>query len=278
MASELVSIAGRCDGVRCDMAMLLLPEVFATTWGRSLPAFWPGAIRGVREARPDFLFMAEVYWDLEWTLQQLGFDACYDKRLYDRVCHGDAASIRAHLSAGLNYQDRLVRFLENHDEPRAAAVVPFERHRAAAVGARRDTDVDAARRHEHITAIGMSLGQRQHASEPGLQSGPQRRRLAIPARRAWAQQDRAFGEHQRRVLHEDRVRELLERGQYLDADPRGCERSAVARVFIAEPLEGRRAAVDRAQPGGHAAARGTHQGGVEVMAHGRDSADAAPTC
>ncbi|MFM7815900.1 MAG: alpha-amylase family glycosyl hydrolase [Verrucomicrobiota bacterium] len=132
MASELVSIAGRCDGVRCDMAMLLLPEVFARTWGRSLPAFWPGAIRGVREARPDFLFMAEVYWDLEWTLQQQGFDACYDKRLYDRVCHGDAASIRAHLSAGLDYQDRLARFLENHDEPRAAAVVPFERHRAAA--------------------------------------------------------------------------------------------------------------------------------------------------
>ncbi len=133
MASELVSIAGRCDGVRCDMAMLLLSAVFERTWGRRMPEFWPEAIRRVREARPDFLLMAEVYWDLEWTLQQQGFDACYDKRLYDRVCHGEAASIRAHLSAGLDYQDRLARFLENHDEPRAASVLPFERHRSAAV-------------------------------------------------------------------------------------------------------------------------------------------------
>ncbi len=133
MASELVSVAERCDGVRCDMAMLLLPEVFARTWGRCMPDFWPEAIRRVREARPDFLLMAEVYWDLEWTLQQRGFDVCYDKRLYDRLRHGDAASVRAHLSAGLDYQDRLVRFLENHDEPRAATAFPPERHRASAV-------------------------------------------------------------------------------------------------------------------------------------------------
>src|SRR5215470_1745092 len=30
---ELVAIAGKCDGVRCDMAMLLLPEIFQRTWG-----------------------------------------------------------------------------------------------------------------------------------------------------------------------------------------------------------------------------------------------------
>ena len=133
MASELAAIASRCDGVRCDMAMLLLPEVFDRTWGRRMPAFWPEAIRRVRERHPDFFLLAEVYWDLEWTLQQQGFDACYDKRLYDRLCHGDAPAIRAHLGAGLDYQDRLTRFLENHDEPRAAAVFPFDRHRAAAV-------------------------------------------------------------------------------------------------------------------------------------------------
>ncbi|MFZ9853843.1 MAG: alpha-amylase [Limisphaerales bacterium] len=133
MVSQLVNIAGQCDGVRCDMAMLLLPEVFERTWGRRMPDFWPEAIRRVRERHPDFLLLAEVYWDLEWTLQQQGFDACYDKRLYDRLCHGNAAAIRAHLGAGLDYQDRLARFLENHDEPRAAAVLPLDRHRAAAV-------------------------------------------------------------------------------------------------------------------------------------------------
>ena len=77
--------------------------------------------------------MAEAYWDLEWDLQQLGFDYCYDKRLYDRLVHDNAESVRLHLTAGLDYQDKLVRFIENHDEPRAAATFSPEKERAAAV-------------------------------------------------------------------------------------------------------------------------------------------------
>ena len=69
--------------------------------------------------------MAEVYWDLEWTLQQQGFDYCYDKRLYDRLREGHVGPIRDHLLAGLDYQDKLTRFLENHDEPRAASEFPW---------------------------------------------------------------------------------------------------------------------------------------------------------
>ncbi len=130
---ELATIAAQCDGVRCDMAMLLLPDVFQRTWGRAPPPFWPKAIAAVRGAHPGFCFMAEAYWDLEWTLQQQGFDYCYDKRLYDRLCHGDADAIRGHLSAGLDYQDRLARFLENHDEPRAVLAFPWPRHQAAAI-------------------------------------------------------------------------------------------------------------------------------------------------
>lgn len=129
---ELNTIAEKCDGVRCDMAMLLLPDVFARTWGIVPEPFWPKATETVRRAHPAFIFMAEVYWDLEWTLQQKGFDYCYDKRLYDRLQSGDVRSIRAHLNAGLDYQGKLVRFLENHDEPRAASVFPWPRHRAAA--------------------------------------------------------------------------------------------------------------------------------------------------
>jgi hypothetical protein len=79
------------------------------------------------------LFVAEAYWDLEWTLQQQGFDHCYDKRLYDRLLHEDAGSVRAHLLADIAYQRGLVRFLENHDEPRAAATMSPDRERAAAV-------------------------------------------------------------------------------------------------------------------------------------------------
>ncbi len=114
------------------MAMLILPEVFQRTWGIEMPPFWPRAIAEVRRRHPGFLFMAEVYWDLEWTLQQQGFDYCYDKRLYDRLREGHAGPVRGHLIAPLDYQDRLARFLENHDEPRAAATFDVPRHRAAA--------------------------------------------------------------------------------------------------------------------------------------------------
>jgi hypothetical protein len=129
----LATIAGHCDGLRCDMAMLLLPEVFQRCWGVTPAPFWPKAIAAVRQAHPGFTFLAEAYWDLEAELQQQGFDYCYDKRLYDRLRQGGAGAIGAHLGAALGYQDRLARFLENHDEPRAAAVFPWPRHQAAAI-------------------------------------------------------------------------------------------------------------------------------------------------
>jgi glycosidase len=133
MIGELVRIAGQCDGVRCDMAMLVLPDVFERTWGQRAPLFWPGAIQRVHDRFPHFLFMAEVYWDLEWTLQQQGFDYAYDKRLYDRLRGGRARPVREHFHAGLDYQNKLARFLENHDEQRAAATFSPEAHQAAAV-------------------------------------------------------------------------------------------------------------------------------------------------
>jgi hypothetical protein len=133
MVGELVKIAGQCDGVRCDMAMLVLPEVFERTWGLRAQPFWPKATQRVRERVKDFCFMAEVYWDLEWTLQQQGFDYTYDKRLYDRLRDRHARPVREHLYAGLDYQDKMARFLENHDEPRAAATFPRGVHEAAAV-------------------------------------------------------------------------------------------------------------------------------------------------
>src|SRR5262245_14379701 len=133
MLGELVRIAGQCDGVRCDMAMLVLPEVFERTWGISAQPFWPKGIQHVRARVPHFCFMAEVYWDLEWTLQQQGFDYAYDKRLYDRLRDGHARPVREHFHAGLDYQNKLARFLENHDEPRAAATFSPGVHEAAAV-------------------------------------------------------------------------------------------------------------------------------------------------
>jgi glycosidase len=132
MIEELLKIAGQCDGVRCDMAMLVLPEVFQRTWGLPAQPFWPEATQWVREQVPSFCFMAEVYWDLEWTLQQQGFDYTYDKRLYDRLREGQARPVREHLYAGPDYQNKMARFLENHDEPRAAATFSPDMHQAAA--------------------------------------------------------------------------------------------------------------------------------------------------
>ena len=92
MIGELLKIAQLCDGVRCDMTMLVLPDVFERSWGRRAPLFWPTATARVHASVPDFLFMAEVYWDLEWTMMQQGFDYVYDKRLYDRLRDGRGAA------------------------------------------------------------------------------------------------------------------------------------------------------------------------------------------
>jgi hypothetical protein len=133
MTQELIGVARRCDGVRCDMAMLILPDVFERTWGRRMEPFWPAAIERVRKISPEFTFMAEVYWDLEWTMMQQGFDYAYDKRLYDRLRDGRGQPVHDHLLAGLDYQRHLARFMENHDEPRAAASFPAGEHEAAAI-------------------------------------------------------------------------------------------------------------------------------------------------
>ncbi len=136
----LLDIAGQCDGVRCDMAMLMNTDIFRRTWGEragDAPAeeYWREIIPAVRAQYPDFCFIAEVYWQMEWEMQQLGFDFCYDKRLYDRLVRDTAAEVRSHLSADTAYQERLVRFIENHDEARAAAVFPGGRAMAAAIAA-----------------------------------------------------------------------------------------------------------------------------------------------
>ena len=136
----LAGIASQCDGVRCDMAMLVMNNVFENTWGiragkRPDTDYWSQIISDVKNRHPEFKFIAEAYWDLEWELQQQGFDFCYDKRLYDRLLHGPAEQVRLHLCANKEYQENLVRFIENHDEPRAATAFPADKHKAVAITA-----------------------------------------------------------------------------------------------------------------------------------------------
>lgn len=138
LAGTLLAIAEQCDGVRCDMAMLVLNAVFARTWGARAgrvpqDELWPQLIGPVRSRHPNFLFVAEVYWDLEAQLLQQDFDHCYDKRLYDRLRGADPQGLRRHLEAVAPLQGRLLRFLENHDEARAAEAFEPGAHALAAV-------------------------------------------------------------------------------------------------------------------------------------------------
>jgi hypothetical protein len=118
------------------MAMLVLNDVFAQTWGErvdllwEMPAgeFWPEATR-----RVPMTYLAEVYWDREFQLQQQGFHFTYDKRLLDRLHHGDPEDARGHLRADPAYSARLARFLENHDEARSVAAFGHRIRAAAAL-------------------------------------------------------------------------------------------------------------------------------------------------
>jgi glycosidase len=136
----LIDISNQCDGVRCDMAMLLVNRIFRQTWSgffdeSTAPQteFWEEVIPAVRSNHPDFRFIAEVYWNMEYDMQQLGFDMTYDKMLFDRLIGSSPRDIRIHLIADLNYQRRLVRFIENHDEPRAYTTLGPLKSRPAAV-------------------------------------------------------------------------------------------------------------------------------------------------
>ena len=136
--NTLLSIAEQCDGVRCDMAMLMVNSVFSKTWGEraGMPLeneFWVDIISAVKNKYPDFKFIAEVYWDMEWELIQQGFDYCYDKTLYDRLINSNVQSIKEHLSADINYQKKLLRFIENHDESRAVAAFGTDASMAASI-------------------------------------------------------------------------------------------------------------------------------------------------
>lgn len=142
MISQLAKLTNVCDGVRCDMAMLALNNVFRNTWGGVLnkfgfekpeDEFWKLAIGIIKDVEPGFLFVAEAYWDLEWELQQLGFDYTYDKKLTDRLHEGYVMEIRDHLLAKEDYQKKSLRFLENHDEERAINALGKEKSRAAAI-------------------------------------------------------------------------------------------------------------------------------------------------
>jgi hypothetical protein len=137
--AQTISMFG--DGLRCDMAMLLLPEIFGTTWKGFPPAgshltdanFWRATLPKIRLLQPNVELIAEAYWDREAELQEAGFDFTYNKRVTDYIVRGQNVELVEYLhQCGLRFLERSVHFLENHDEQRAAAALGFELHKAAA--------------------------------------------------------------------------------------------------------------------------------------------------
>lgn len=141
LKDTLFKILPLCDGLRCDMVMLMLNKVFRDTWGNFIkeetPAeeFWPQVINEVKNIYPAFTFLAEVYWGMEWEVQELGFDYTYDKILYDRLRLSTAQDIQGHLNAEHLYQKRSLRFIANHDEEAPLSAFGKEKSKAAAVAA-----------------------------------------------------------------------------------------------------------------------------------------------
>ncbi len=137
MTDRLKKVAELCDGVRCDMAMLLLPRVFRKTWKipdpKHIPNFWQKVIPEIKSTSPGFLFIAEAYWGTEAEMIAMGFDYVYDKELLDRLAGGPAERVRIHLQAESSFQQHLVRFIENHDEQRSLKHLGEMRSRAASV-------------------------------------------------------------------------------------------------------------------------------------------------
>jgi hypothetical protein len=135
LIDELQEIAKHCDGLRCDMAMLQLNDIFGKIWSRFLgnaqaPSneFWKEASSAV----PDVILLAEAYWGTERRLIDLGFSFVYDKSFYDCLRDRNIGRIHACLANPLDYQDHLARFLENHDEGRFASV--FSKEQLNSVG------------------------------------------------------------------------------------------------------------------------------------------------
>jgi hypothetical protein len=128
--ADMRSIASHCDGVRCDMAMLQLNDIFASIWRHLLGGTQPPAKEFWTEARatvPNLVLLAEAYWGTEQRLLNLGFSFAYDKTLYDAVREINIPQVRDRLAGNAEQQRHFARFMENHDEPRRPEVFGNER-------------------------------------------------------------------------------------------------------------------------------------------------------
>ncbi len=105
------------DGFRCDMAELVPVE------------FWEWCIKEVKQKYPKLQFIAEVYNPAMYSdyMYRGGFDYLYDKvGLYDTLKyisqgHRSSSEITGCWQSINDKQNKMLNFLENHDEQRIAS-------------------------------------------------------------------------------------------------------------------------------------------------------------
>ena len=128
MTKKLENVAKYCDGVRCDMTMLVLPEVFSKTWNIDFDeenikntCFWQEVVPVMKKQKAeigeDFIFLAEVYWDLEKAMLDFGFDFVYNKKLLDNLKKKQYQEVINSIQLPNG-----ILFLENHDEDRSSKI------------------------------------------------------------------------------------------------------------------------------------------------------------
>jgi len=125
---ELLHVASLSDGIRCDMAYLLLNTPFSQNWGLQLQSWgwqkpssewWSDAISAVKAQYPNIIFLAEVYSPYEGQLQQIGFDYTYDKQIRDKLGNGNLEDIRNWIgSNNPRFVTKSCHYISNHDEQR----------------------------------------------------------------------------------------------------------------------------------------------------------------
>ena len=144
MKNNLLTVLKFADGARCDMAHLILNDVFSGTWKDELAAwsyskpsteFWEYAFKEVKARYPNAILLAEVYddWQIE-KLYQLGFTYCYDKLLLDKL-EKTAYDVNDYIHyKGESFFGHVAHFVENHDENRAVFNMQGNIEKAKAAG------------------------------------------------------------------------------------------------------------------------------------------------
>ncbi|KAL0236855.1 hypothetical protein PCE1_000252 [Barthelona sp. PCE] len=124
--NNMLAAASMCDALRVDMAMVVMNDNFENSWKPQLDAwgysrptqeFWSYAIKQVK-AKFGTYIIGEQYWHSEGPLQNLGFDALYDKEnLLDDLKSLNVRSVSSYVGWRKRWMVHMVKFLGNHDEP-----------------------------------------------------------------------------------------------------------------------------------------------------------------